>query len=460
MSEEKNEKLASYEAPKSSRHDSAVITNSEDDAKALHMDAVYVSAPEAIDTHYAYFKEYTEVLVAIPDPNTASQTADCLRALDKHLPIAVVKKDAWKGAASVQDFMKEQNLSPTKAAEALGEDAEYIPDGGCYRPDGDECIDLSKQNGILTGISSLDRTMGGLRYGEVSMGVGCSGHGKSTMSGQFVLSAASQEIKSCVFNGEISRAQQNTWLFGQAAGKDGVEWVEQAGTGKKFPVVKDDKLKAIIQEKLTEYIDFIDCDNEIISFEDLMRCFYTHVKQGYKFFVVDNVMALTIGAGDNEYSEQADIIYKMVRFAEKWNVHILVLAHPKKSDNEIKGLNDIYGASKMGNWAHEVLAIHKFSPEEKEKYEKANPGKRSSDTRIRILKSRVAPTDEAVYLNFDKAGRRFYAEGEYPCFSWEVGPDDGVAANGNACNFNDDDLPFPVGEQASIFEEPARSQSA
>ena len=104
-----------------------------------------------------------------------------------------------------------------------------------------------------------------------------------------------------------------------------------------------------------------------------MRCFYTHVKQGYKFFVVDNVMALTIGAGDNEYSEQADIIYKMVRFAEKWNVHILVLAHPKKSDNEIKGLNDIYGASKMGNWAHEVLAIHKFSPEEKEKYEKANP---------------------------------------------------------------------------------------
>lgn len=132
MSEEKNEKLTSYEAPKSPRHDSAVITNSEDDAKALHMDAVYVSAPEAIDTHYAYFKEYTEVLVAIPDPDTASQTAICLRALDKHLPIAIVKKDAWKGAASVQDFMKSQNLSPTKAVEALGEDAEYIPDGGCY----------------------------------------------------------------------------------------------------------------------------------------------------------------------------------------------------------------------------------------------------------------------------------------------------------------------------------------
>lgn len=74
----------------------------------------------------------------------------------------------------------------------------------------------------------------------------------------------------------------------------------------------------------------------------------------------------------------------------------------------------------------------------------------------------MAPTDEAVYLNFDKAGRRFYAEGEYPCFSWEVGPDDGVAANGNACNFNDDDLPFPAddseGEQASIFEEPDCSQ--
>lgn len=112
-------------------------------------------------------------------------------------------------------------------------------------------------------------------------------------------------------------------------------------------MVKDDKLKARIQKKLFEYTDFIDCDNEIISFEDLMRCFYTHVKQGYKLFVVDNIMALTIGAGDKEYSEQADIIYRLVRFAEQWNVHILVLAHPKKSDGEIKGLNDVYGASKM-----------------------------------------------------------------------------------------------------------------
>ena len=115
MSEEKNEKLTSYEAPKSPRHDSAVITNSEDDAKALHMDAVYVSAPEAIDTHYAYFKEYTEVLVAIPDPDTASQTAICLRALDKHLPIAIVKKGCLEGGCLGSRFHEEPKPEPNES---------------------------------------------------------------------------------------------------------------------------------------------------------------------------------------------------------------------------------------------------------------------------------------------------------------------------------------------------------
>ena len=449
-----------YQAPQSPCIDLAVITSSKADAEALGTDAVFANTRTALNQSLKYLNCYNEVMVAISDHEKALKIACCLREADKHLPISVVKEDTWKGAASVQDFMEAQKLHPAKVVEALGADAEYIPDGGCYKPNSNECIDLRTQNSILTEIFCLDSELGGLRYGEVSMGVGCSGHGKSTLADQFVLAAVAQEIKTCVFSGELSQTQHNTWLFGQAAGKDGIEWAQQEGTGKRFPVVKDDELKARIQDALSAYTDFIDCDDGILSFEALMRCFYTHVRQGYKFFVVDNIMALTIDAGDKEFSMQADMIYRLVRFAAKWNVHVLVLAHPKKSDSEIKGLSDIYGASKMANWVHEVLAIHKFSPEEKEKYEKTHPGKQSADTRIRILKSRVAPSDKAVYLNFDKAGRRFYAAGDYPCFPWEARPDDGVDANGNGCDFNDNDLPFPVGEQVDIFEESPHSQSA
>jgi hypothetical protein len=69
-------------------------------------------------------------MVAIPDHEKALKIAYCLRRFDKHLPIAVVKESAWQGAASVQDFMEAQKLHPVKAAEMLGTDAEYIPDGG------------------------------------------------------------------------------------------------------------------------------------------------------------------------------------------------------------------------------------------------------------------------------------------------------------------------------------------
>lgn len=440
-----------YPAPQSPCIDLAVITDSKADAEALGTDAVFANTPAALNQSLKYLNCYNEVMVAVPDHEKALKIACCLRDFDKHLPIAVVKEDTWKGAASVQDFMEAQKLNPAKVVEALGADAEYIPDGGCYKPNSNECIDIKKQNGILTGIPSLDCVLGGFRFGELSMLVGCSGHGKSTISDQFVLSAVAQEIKTCVFSGELSRVQHNTWLFGQAAGKYGVEWVEQEGTGRRFPVVKDDELKARIQDALSAYTDFVDCDSGILSFEDLMRCFYTHARQGYKFFVVDNIMALTIGAGDQEFSLQGDIIYRLIQFAAKWQVHILVLVHPNKADAEIKGLSSIYGASKMSNWAHEVLAIHKFSPEEKVKHKKEHPDQEIRDARIKILKSRVAPSDEAVFLDFDEAGRRFYKPGEYPYFPWEAAQ-------------NDDDLPFPVGdstgEQASIFEEPDHAQPA
>ena len=359
-------KEAPYQAPKSSCIDLAVITSSKADAEALGTDAVFANTRAALNQSLTYLNSYNEVMVAVPDHEKALKIDCCLRDFDKHLPIAVVKEDTWKGAASIQDFLEIQKLHPAKVVEALGADAEYIPDGGCYKPDSNECIDIKKQNGILAGIPSLDCVLGGFRFGELSMLVGCSGHGKSTISDQFVLSAVSQTIKTCVFSRELSRAQYNTWLFGQAAGKHGVEWVEQEGTGRRFPVVKDDELKARIQDALSAYTDFIDCDSGILSFEDLMRCFYTHVRQGYKFFVVDNIMALTTGAGDQEFALQGDIIYRLIQFAARWQVHILVLVHPRKADAEIKGLSSIYGASKMGNWAHEVLAIHKFCQRQSE----------------------------------------------------------------------------------------------
>lgn len=161
-------------------------------------------------------------------------------------------------------------------------------------------------------------------------------------------------------------------------------------------------------------------------------------------------MALTIGAGDQEFALQGDIIYRLIQFAAKWQVHILVWVRPNKADAEIKGLGNIYGASKMGNWAHKVLAIHKFSPEEKVKHKKEHPDQEIGDARIKILKSKVAPSDEAVYLDFDGAGRRFCKPSEHRCFPWKAA--------------QNDDLPFPVddssGEQASIFEEPDHAQPA
>lgn len=410
---------SSFQAPQSPRKGWVAITATEDDAKKLLTDAVWVSAPDLLNAHLAYLEAYNEVVVAIPDRESARTTARHLRSMHKHLTIAVPTERAWKGEGSIQSFMDAQHLLPSQAIPTLAAEVEYIPDGGCFKPDDANCIDFGVTPGILTGIPELDRETGGLRYGELSVLVGCSGHGKSTLAEQIILSAVSQDIKTCVFSGEHNQAMTNTRLFGQAAGKAHVEIVEQADTGKEFAVVRDEFLKARIKATLAEYTDFIDCNEGILPFSDILRCFRTHARQGYRFFVVDNMMVLTIGAGDKEYAQQADFIYALLRFAAEFNVHVLVAAHPKKSDAEIRSLNDIFGSSKVANWAHDVWAIHKLSAADQKAYSAETGKVFCPDAKVKVLKSRVAPTDTAVFLDFDSVGRRFYSNGAYPQFYWE-----------------------------------------
>lgn len=104
-------------------------------------------------------------------------------------------------------------------------------------------------------------------------------------------------------------------------------------------------------------------------------------------------------------------------FAKKFNVLILLLAHPRKqAPSETGGLNlqSVSGSSAIGNLCHMALAVHRYTNKEKEgetnsrgDYIKGCEPKKY-DTYIEVIKNRITGLMPKVETYFDFPSYRFY----------------------------------------------------
>lgn len=103
-------------------------------------------------------------------------------------------------------------------------------------------------------------------------------------------------------------------------------------------------------------------------------------------------------------------------FAKKFNVLILLLAHPRKqAPSETGGLNlqSVSGSSAIGNLCHMALAVHRYTNKEKEgetnsrgDYIKGCEPKKY-DTYIEVIKNRITGLMPKVETYFDFPSYRF-----------------------------------------------------
>jgi hypothetical protein len=75
--------------------------------------------------------------------------------------------------------------------------------------------------------------------------------------------------------------------------------------------------------------------------EKMIRC----AKRGYKLFVVDNLMVLTIKRQGvkffNKFDEQTRIMDDLKSFTKTYNVHVALLAHPNADNKKVSGAMEI-----------------------------------------------------------------------------------------------------------------------
>ena len=269
-----------------------------------------------------------------------------------------------------------------------------------------KAVDLSKLPKIKTGVTPLDRAIGGLYYGQVTILSGKRGDGKSTFMSQIIAEAMEQSINSFVYSGELPDFMFKGWLDLQLAGRQNL--TERTNEyGDKFFTIPEN-----VQEKICQWYQgkcYI-YDNTYIpdkesEGESLIETIEKTIKQfDTKLICIDNLMTAMEGTKDSNdlYMGQSNFVGKLKKIAMKYNVAVVLVAHPKKIDNKdgkprAMSNDDLMGSGDISNKVDVVIYYNRLQGDDS--------GGAITVTKNR-LNGRLVTGDSAIMLNYSASCKR------------------------------------------------------
>jgi KaiC/GvpD/RAD55 family RecA-like ATPase len=218
-----------------------------------------------------------------------------------------------------------------------------------------EAIDRSKLVTIPSGIIDLDRRIVGFNCGEVSLWTGNNASGKSSLLGQVALNSVQRGFPAVLYSGELKANRVKLWIQQQAAGR---QYVSKSNFGDSYYVPKQyvEWIDEWSKEKLKVYNN--DYGNKILPMlEDMKEV----VGKGAKTIILDNLMSLDIlELEGDKYAKQTGLILKITDFAKENDVHIHLVAHPRKSSTFLRK-TDVSGTADLTNAVDNVFIIHRVN---------------------------------------------------------------------------------------------------
>lgn len=223
---------------------------------------------------------------------------------------------------------------------------------------------------VLSGIRSLDYLTKGFEMGCITIWTGQTNAGKTTVMTMITKQTILQGEKVFYFNGEQTKDDFKNNLYKQTVDKKDIYSKQFKLKGKETCVfdyfVRDEqipKLDRLYGENLIVYnnnakrtIDFL-----LQAMEEVRQ------KYGVRVFMLDNFMQIDTSSSD-EYREQKDIMEKLRTFAVNKNVHIHLVAHPRKIEKMQTRITiyDVLGSSNLVNKAYNVISIIRVDSMDKE----------------------------------------------------------------------------------------------
>ena len=322
-------------------------------------------------------------------------------------------------------------------------DAKDVTVKGLLRLAEVKAIDLASAPKVKSGIPGIDKMLGGFVFGQVTVWTGENSSGKSTLMGQILLEAINEGHAVCAYSGELPAPLFKYWIDLQAAGEKHISH--------KYDYVYDGD-RPYISTEITRQINewywdkFFLYDNSCLQdIDSIMKFFeYSARRHNCKVALIDNLMMVVTGAKDDYYLKQTELLKKLSQFAKKFNVHIHIIAHPRKAHGRIAKM-DIYGSSNIPNLADNIASVHRITPENKT--EKEMIPYCDCDTLVDIFKCRLTgKQDVTIGLRFNENCKRFYQNSDKEPltkdYGWVRDANDNFEQNCLLSIEDDDELPW------------------
>lgn len=261
---------------------------------------------------------------------------------------------------------------------------------------------------VSTGFAPIDRLTGGLPEGALTIMSGDQRSGKSTWAGQLALNAIQSGEKVCFYSGELNADMFQRWIYNQAAGP---QWLN-AYTDK-FGVERysvDDFARSRIEQWLDDnlvlhdntYYKASESNSVLKSFIQARRHF------GSTLFFADNLMTMKNDAGveGSYWREQSKMVGDLIDFAQQENVHVILVAHPRKEKSEDRNRN-VAGSQEVTQRASFVMTVERLTPEVKSTLLTRGVLQHHETTNVVIVsKNRIYGDEGQMELAFEPKSKR------------------------------------------------------
>ena len=342
-----------------------------------------------------------------------------LDELQKKLPVKVkaVRTEDYLGEKDANDIYRKYGKQAILTAVA---NAQVVPVKFVKRLAEVKSVDLSKLPKIETGIVELDKLIGGLYFGQVVLLTGKRGEGKSTFLSQLAVEAIDKDYPVFLYSGELADYHVKSWMDFQCAGPDHIKISHDKYEQESYSLDEDTVAKINQWYGDRAYIfDNTVLDSDMEETESLTKTIESSIQRyGIKMVCIDNLMtAMDAQPNEDFYQAQSSFVKKLKSIAVKYDVVVILVAHPRKTKEAISN-DDVSGSSDITNRVDVVLSYSR------------NPNKQDGnseecDSKLSVLKNRLTGRltrsgneIEMFYSNMSK--RVTSLESPERVYSWEI----------------------------------------
>lgn len=300
-----------------------------------------------------------------------------------------------------------------------------------------KAVDLNALPKIKTNIPEIDRVIGGLVYGQVVLLTGKRGNGKSTFMSQLVAEALDQGQSVFVYSGELADYHFKRWLDFQLAGNAHVK-VDLNEFKDQIYSLADETVEALNRWYAGRAFIY---DNNFVpddgmELEGIIQTIEKVIRQyGVTLVCLDNLMTAMDVVTDNQnlYLAQSNFVGALKKIAVRYNINIVLVAHPRKSKDEFTN-DDVSGSSDITNKVDVVMSYQRVEEKKKDNTDYAST---LSITKNRLF-GRYASGDKAIKLQYSEKTKRIFTDASGSRrYSWEA-----TSVPPKPDNYLNVDLPF------------------